>query len=177
MGDEIRRTQAGNNNAYCQDNEISWVDWHVTPDQQEVYDLARLLLQLRRDHPVFRQKAFFSGVHAGEDRVKDLAWFGAEGHELTDQEWFDPHQKTLGMYLNGQGIKTRDPRGEAIVDDSFLVLLHMGADDVDVMLPPAPWAESYDVVVDTAGESWGTHSPGKRLTMPARSVLVLRAVR
>ena len=177
MGDELRRTQQGNNNAYCQDNEVSWVDWEVTPDQQEVYDLVRLLLALRRDHPVFRQKAFFSGADAGADGVKDIAWFGADGRELTDAEWFDTGQKTLGMYLDGRGIKTRGPRGEAVVDDSFLVLLHMGADPLDVTLPGAPWATSFDVVVDTAGEVWGTHSAGKRLPMAGRSVAVLRATR
>ncbi|MDX6218379.1 MAG: isoamylase, partial [Frankiales bacterium] len=83
----------------------------------------------------------------------------------------------LGMYLDGRGIKTRGPRGEEVVDDSFLLVLHMGADDVDVTLPPSPWAEGYDVVVDTAGELWGTHSPGKHLRMTGRSVLVLRAAR
>ena len=177
MGDELRRTQRGNNNAYCQDNELSWVDWEVTPDKQEVYDLVRQLLQLRREHPVFRQKAFFSGRDAGADGVKDLAWFAADGRELTDDEWFDTSQHTLGMYLDGRGIKTRGPRGEEVVDDSFLLVLHMGASDAEVTLPPSPWAEGYDVVVDTAGEIWGTHSPGKHLTMTGRSVLVLRAAR
>jgi glycogen operon protein len=177
MGDELRRTQRGNNNAYCQDNEVSWVDWQVTPDKQEAYDLVRQLLLLRRAHPVFRQKAFFSGRDAGADGVKDLAWFGADGRELTDDAWFNTSQHTLGMYLDGRGIKTRGPRGEEVVDDSFLLVLHMGADDVDVTLPPSPWAEGYDVVVDTAGELWGTHSPGKHLRMTGRSVLVLRAAR
>ncbi|MCU1601827.1 MAG: glycogen debranching enzyme GlgX [Frankiales bacterium] len=177
MGDEIRRTQRGNNNAYCQDNEISWVDWHVGRDQQEVYDLARLLLSLRREHPVFRQKAFFSGADVDADGVKDIAWFGLAGTELTDAEWFDTSVTTLCMYLDGRGIKTRGPRGERVVDDSFLVVLHMGADDVELQLPAEPWATSYDVVVDTAGSAWGTHDAGKRLTMTGRSVLVLRAER
>ncbi|MDX6266036.1 MAG: isoamylase, partial [Frankiales bacterium] len=177
MGDELRRTQRGNNNAYCQDNEVSWVDWQVTPDKQEAYDLVRQLVLLRRAHPVFRQKAFFSGRDAGADGVKDLAWFGADGRELTDDAWFNTSQHTLGMYLDGRGIKTRGPRGEEVVDDSFLLVLHMGADDVDVTLPPSPWAEGYDVVVDTASELWGTHSPGKHLRMTGRSVLVLRAAR
>ena len=177
MGDELRRTQHGNNNAYCQDNETSWVDWDVQPDQQEVYDLVRQLLALRREHPVFRQKAFFSGVQAREDGVKDIAWFGAGGAELTDDEWFDASVQTLGMYLDGHGIRTRGARGERVVDDSFLVVLHMGADELEVRLPPAPWATSYDVVVDTAGALWGSRAPGSRLTMTARSVLVLRASR
>jgi glycogen operon protein len=177
MGDEIRRTQRGNNNAYCQDNEISWVDWDIQPDQQEVYDLVRRLLSLRNEHPVFRQKAFFSGQDADSDGVTDIAWFGADGNQLTDAEWFDHEVQTIGMYLDGRGIRTRGPRGETVVDDSFLVVLHMGADDLELRLPAAPWASSYDVVVDTAEQVWGTHDAGKRLSMTGRSVLVLRATR
>jgi glycogen operon protein len=177
MGDELRRTQGGNNNAYCQDNPISWVDWDVRPDQQEVYDLVRQLLALRRQHPVFRQKAFFSGAHSDEDGVKDIAWFGADGQELTDDHWFDSSVTTLGMYLNGAGIRTRGPRGERVVDDSFLVVLHMGGDDLEVQLPREPWATSYEVLVDTAGALAGTHECGSRLPVTGRCVLVLRAVR
>jgi len=177
MGDELRRTQLGNNNAYCQDNETSWVDWTVAPDQQEVYDLVRRLLALRREHPVFRQKAFFSGRQAGPDGVKDIAWFGVGGAELNDEEWFDPTVQTLGMYLDGHGIRSRGARGERVVDDSFLVVLHMGPDEVELRLPPAPWASSYEVLVDTAGSLWGSRAPGTRLTLTGRSVLVLRADR
>ena len=113
MGDELRRTQGGNNNAYCQDNETSWVDWELGPEAKELTDLVTRLLQLRREHPVFRQKAFFSGHALGEDGVKDLAWFGADGRELTDDEWFDPAQQTIGMYVDGRGIRTRGPHGRA----------------------------------------------------------------
>jgi isoamylase len=177
MGDELRRSQQGNNNAYCQDNEISWLAWDVSPDAQEVYDLVAQLLQLRRDHPVFRQKAFFSGREVAADGVKDVAWFGAAGVELNDDQWFDTGQQTLAMYLDGRGIKTRGPRGEDVVDDSFLAVLHFGPDDVELTLPSAPWASSYDVELDTAGLLSGSHSPGARLRMTSRSVLLLRATR
>jgi glycogen operon protein len=177
MGDELRRTQRGNNNAYCQDNDTSWVDWDVRPDQQEVYDVARLLLSLRREHPVFRQKAFFSGRQADGDGVKDIAWFGPDGRELNDEHWFDPSVTTLGMYLNGADIRTRGPRGEKVEDDSFLVLLHMGSEDLEVQLPREPWASSYEVVLDTAERIDGTVAPGARVCMTNRSVLVLRAAR
>jgi isoamylase len=179
MGDEIRRSQRGNNNAYCQDTEISWVDWDVKPDAQEVYDLVAQLLRLRREHPVFRQKAFFSGRSIGDDGVKDLAWFGSDGRELTDTEWFDPAQHTIAMYLDGRGIRSRGPRGEAVVDDSFLVVLHAGPDDLSLTLPGEPWASSYELVLDTAKSAFGgaVHEPGSSLPVTARSVLLFRALR
>jgi isoamylase len=179
MGDEIRRTQGGNNNAYCQDNPISWVDWEVKPDAQEVYDLVARLLALRRAHPVFRQKAFFSGSSLSEDGVKDIAWFGTDGKELSDREWFDPAQQTLGMYLDGRGIRSRGPRGEAIVDDSFLFVLHGGAEEIELTLPDPPWASSYELVLDTArtGCGEGLREPGSRLSVISRSALLFRALR
>jgi isoamylase len=179
MGDEIRRTQGGNNNAYCQDNPVSWVDWHVDASAQEVYDLVARLIQLRKDHPVFRQKAFFSGSALGEDGVKDVAWFGPDGRELDDSKWFDRHQQTLGMYLDGRGIRSRGPRGEEIVDDSFLLVLHPGGDDLTLVLPGAPWASSYELVISTASndDEGTTHPPGTSVGLVGRSVLLFRALR
>ncbi len=169
MGDELFRTQGGNNNAYCQDNEVSWLDWTPTPEGVQVQALVSQLLALRRAHPVFRQKAFFSGRSLAEDGVKDVAWFGREGVELSDTEWFDPAQQVLAMYLDGRGIRSRGPRGETVEDDSFLLVLNLGADDAQVTLPGLPWAASYDVVLTTGGASLGT--------LTGRSVLLLRAVR
>jgi isoamylase len=179
MGDEIRRTQGGNNNAYCQDSPVSWVDWAVDPEAQEVYDLVARLIALRKDHPVFRQKAFFSGSALGEDGVKDVAWFGADGRELDDSQWFDRSQRTLGMYLDGRGIRSRGPRGEEVVDDSFLLVLHAGSDDLDVVLPGAPWASSYELVISTAslGDEGTVHQPGSSVGLLSRSVLLFRALR
>jgi isoamylase len=179
MGDEIRRTQGGNNNAYCQDSPVSWVAWEVDPDAQQVYDLVARLIQLRKDHPVFRQKAFFSGSAVGEDGVKDVAWFGADGRELDDGKWFDPSQQTLGMYLDGRGIRSRGPRGEEVVDDSFLLVLHAGGDDLELVLPGAPWAASYELVLDTAAgaREGSAHRPGSSVAQTNRSVLLFRALR
>ena len=176
MGDEVRRTQLGNNNAYCQDGPISWMPWEVDAEAQGLHAFAARLIALRREHPVFRQRAFFSGRARG-DGVKDLAWFSARGLELTDEQWFDPSVRTLGMYLDGDGIRTRGPRGERVVDDSFLLLLHTAAGDEDVVLPGQPWATSYEVVLDTAGvHPEGTQVSGV-LGVCGRSVLLLRARR
>jgi isoamylase len=177
MGDELRRTQGGNNNAYCQDNEVSWLDWDVTPQAQELYDLVAQLLRLRKDHPVFRQKAFFSGTAVGDDGVKDIAWFGPDGKELTDAEWFDPAQQTIGMYLDGRGIRTRDAMGQRVIDDSFLLVLHAGEGDVDLALPEAPWASWYELVINTGGYPATIHQPGAAIRIGGRSVLLFRALR
>jgi isoamylase len=173
MGDELRRTQGGNNNAYVQDNEISWVHWDLGPDARDLLDLTTRLIHVRRDHPVFRQRAFFSGRDVSEDGVKDVAWFGPSGTELVDDQWFDPSVQTLGMYLDGRGIRTRGPHGEPVVDESFLLLLHMGASDVEVQLPGSPWASRYEVVLGTAE----TVLHETALQVIGRSVTLLRACR
>jgi glycogen operon protein len=173
MGDELRRTQGGNNNAYVQDNAISWVSWELGNDARELLELTRQLIRFRREHPVFRQRAFFSGHDVSEDGVKDVAWFGPDGKELTDASWFDPSVSTIGMYLDGRGIRTRGPHGEPVVDESFLVLLHMGPDDLEVTLPGLPWAARYEVVLATAGTSLHETS----LKVLGRSVTLLRAGR
>ena len=177
MGDELLRTQGGNNNAYCQDNPVSWVDWDLDERALEVRDLVAQLLRLRKEHPVFRQKAFFSGRALGSDGVKDICWFGPDGLELTDVEWFDPSVQTIAMYLDGRGIKTRGPRGERVVDDSFLTLFHLGASAAEVTLPGTPWATGYDVVLDTAGERDASAVSGTAIRLTSRSVVLLRAHR
>ena len=178
MGDEVRRTQLGNNNAYCQDGPLSWQPWASPPGARDLYDWTSALLRLRRAHPVFRQSSFFLG-QPDELGVKDVAWFGVDGEEHTDQQWFDADQQTLGMYLNGRGIRVRDARGEQVVDDSFLLLLHTGADDQKVVLPSAPWAAAWELVLDSTSErpEAGKALPAGQLVMGGRSSVILRAVR
>jgi len=178
MGDEVRRTQGGNNNAYCQDSDLTWLPWDLPDDALQLRALVQRLIGLRRAHPAFRQRTFFRGRPTREGGAKDVAWFGADGHELDDAHWFDPGVCTFGMYLNGDGIRTRGPHGEPVTDDSFLLLLHTGADDVEVTLPGRPWASGYCVEVDTTAEDGAAlrrHPAGDRLVVPGRSVLVLRA--
>ena len=179
MGDEVRRSQRGSNNAYCHDSELSWQPWGLTSDALDLREWTSRLVALRRAHPVFRQASFFLG-RPGADGVKDLAWFGADGIELSDEQWFDPGQACLGMYLDGNGIRVRGPRGERIVDDSFLVLFHLAAQEGSFLLPGAPWAVSYDVLLDTADErptSGVVVAAGAALPIQGRSVIVLRAGR
>ncbi|GGL95821.1 glycogen operon protein GlgX homolog [Streptomyces fumigatiscleroticus] len=181
-GDELGRTQRGNNNAYCQDNEIGWVDWSLLDDPgwQALCELTSRLIGLRHRHPVLRRRAFFSGRPHSADGLRDLAWFTARGTEMTEGDWFAP-AATLGMYLSGRDIPGRDERGGQILDDSFLAVLHAGEGPVDFVLPGAPWAERYEVLVDTGREEQGeepgvTHPAGAEITVPGRTVLLLRAV-
>jgi len=133
---------------------------------------------------VLRQRAFFAGraVPGGEGR-KDLAWFRPDGTEMTEREWHSPDTRTLGMYLDGEGIRQRGPRGEVLVDDSYLLVLHAGSEDATVTLPGPPWATSYEVVVDSTYADGmppaGADRPAAGLDLPvtARSAVLLRAVR
>ena len=186
-GDEMWRTQGGNNNAYSQDTKVSWLDW--APEEHEattdVLELTRRLLALRRAHPVLRQSAFFEGRRIdtgdGYGATKDLAWFHPAGRELTDTDWFDTGLRTIGMYLDGRRLRHRDRRGDPVMDDSFLLLLHSGDDDITFKLPKAPWADSYAPVVDTTqiggAPSGRIVRGGVRLPLRARSALLLRVVR
>ncbi|WP_262063797.1 glycogen debranching protein GlgX [Streptomyces sp. STR69] len=181
-GDELGRTQRGNNNAYCQDNEISWVDWELRDDPgwRALTDLTARLIDLRHRHPVLRRRAFFSGRARSADGIRDLAWFTERGTEMTERDWYAP-AATLGMYLSGRDIPGRDERGDPILDDSFLAVLHAGDRPVSFALPGPPWAERYEVVVDTSREEQGeapgvVHRAGSAITVPARAVLLLKVL-
>lgn len=181
-GDEMGRTQHGNNNAYCQDNATSWLDWSLLddPEWRPLADLAARLIALRRAHPVLRRRAFFSGRPHQQGGLRDLAWFTADGTEMTEQDWYTPGA-TLGMYLSGNDISQRDDRGIRIVDDSFLAVLHAADRPCPFTLPGPPWARAYELVVDTAREDRpGAEQPpypaGSSLTLAGRSVVLFRAV-
>ncbi|MCW2700759.1 MAG: glgX2 [Blastococcus sp.] len=184
-GDELGRTQQGNNNAYCQDNEISWIDWKSV-DEDLLTFVARLV-RLRRSAPVLRQEAFFEGheiPHSevdGSGPTRDLAWFAPGGGQLSTGDWFDTDLQTLGMYLDGRGIRHRDEHGRAVVDDSYLVELNAGPDPVTVQLPGPPWADGYQLVVST---EYATGAPPQTtivapdaVELPARTVWVMRVLR
>jgi glycogen debranching enzyme GlgX len=164
-GDERGKTQGGNNNAYCQDNEISWIDWTPDPRWSHLTELTRDLLTLRADHPVLRQRHFFEGEPVDATGQKDLAWFHPEGRELTDDDWADGGLASLGMFLSGAHLD----------DASFLVLLHAGPDESAWSLPGQPWAESYEVVMDTGDVGTDRIDGGDDLYVVGRSLVVLRA--
>jgi isoamylase len=173
-GDELARTQRGNNNAYCQDNEISWFDW--TNCDQGLADFTRRLIALRLAHPVFRRKDFFAGrpLHGGD--VVDIAWFRPDGNQMDDADWETGFAKSVGVFLNGQAIPTPDARGNQIVDDSFLVMFNASHEDVSFTLPPAEFGEQWSRVLDTArtDATEETAKAGETLPVTSRSVVLLQ---
>ena len=197
-GDEMGRTQGGNNNAYCQDNEVGWVDWSLLddPEWRALYELAARLIALRRAHPVLRRAEFFTGRPQTPGGLPDLAWFTPDGEEMTEEDWLAP-TATVGMYLSGRDTAQRDTSGRPVTGESLLLVLHAGAAPVRFTLPALPWASGYDVLADTsvldgapdggtgpaaASGADGTadgahHRAGASVLVPGRTVLLLRAAR
>ena len=178
MGDEVRRTQLGNNNAYCQDGPLSWQPWELPPAAEALCAFTAALVHLRRAHPVLRQDHFFVG-HADAQGVRDLAWFGVDGRELSESQWHDPSQRTIGMYLDGSAEALRNRQGRPVRDDTFLLVLHLSAHGTAFTLPGLPWAASWTVLLDTAQEprELGSTPAPKSLTMEGFSAVLLRAER
>ncbi|WP_207225985.1 glycogen debranching protein GlgX [Blastococcus saxobsidens] len=179
-GDELGRTQGGNNNAYCQDNEISWLDWDAV--DSDLLAFTTRLVRLRRAAPVLRQEAFFEGHELpGTGGTRDLAWFAPGGGQLSTGDWFDTGLQTIGMYLDGRGIRHRDEHGHPLVDDSYLVQLHAGPDPVTVELPGPPWADGYELVLSTEYPTGAPPEPTfvapGPLVMPGRCVWLFRVER
>ncbi|MEU2212394.1 glycogen debranching protein GlgX [Streptomyces hygroscopicus] len=190
-GDEFGRTQGGNNNAYCQDNEVSWVRWpdHAKGQDGEPEDRAALellrftrsLVWLRRDHPVFRRRRFFHGrpVEGTHDELSDIAWFTHEGEEMTPRDWQAAHAQSLAVFLNGSAISEPGARGERITDDSFLLLFNAHHEPLDFVVP-VDHGKQWQVIVDTAvpeGVEPGSGAKvaaGDRLTLVDRSLMVLQ---
>ena len=178
-GDEFGRTQGGNNNAYCQDNEISWYDWSWEAWQSELKVFASDVLALRRLHSAFRQRYFFAGQPLVDGGPKDLAWFGPDGEEITEADWHDEGARTLAMYLTGE-VHGEDGQGRPIRDEAFLLVLHSGDDDIDVTLPAGPFASGYRLVIDTftgqSREDTTVLPSGSSVTVAARSAIMLHAL-
>ncbi|WP_139978322.1 glycogen debranching protein GlgX [Nocardioides litoris] len=176
MGDERGRTQGGNNNAYCQDNATSWVDWRPDDAWLDVYEVVRAALRLRREHEALRQRHWFEGRPTITGGPKDLAWLHPDGREMTTDDWHDESLATLGMFVLGTPLRSPGPRGEQMADASFVTWFHAGADPIDVVLPRNPWSRSGEVVVSTDPEvAVGTTvSDGSVLRLSGPAVVVLR---
>jgi isoamylase len=149
-GDEIGRTQRGNNNAYCQDNEISWVDWSLDETRRALLEFTRRMIELRRAHPVFRRRDFFQGRPLYGSDIKDIVWFEPDGGEMTTEAWHHHHARALAVYLSGDGLNDVDGRGRPIADDSFLLLFNAHDRAVEFVIPEQLGAGHWLVLVDTA---------------------------
>jgi len=190
-GDEMGRTQGGNNNVYCQDNEISWVDWSLASKNAALIGFTAGVTALRAGHPVFRRRRFFAGrpIRSGAE-LRDIAWFIPTGEEMTEQDWESGFGKSITVFLNGEGIAEVDGRGERVTDDSFLLCFNAHHEDIDFTLPPDGYGTRWAVVVDTASgevttlsDAPGvvaaeppTNAAGTTVHVPSRSLIVLQRV-
>jgi glycogen operon protein len=176
-GDEIGRTQQGNNNAYCQDSEISWYDWERA--DHGLLEFTRRLIAFRRDHPNFRRRGWFKGQPIRRNGASDIAWFKPDGTEMTDQDWVEWFAKSFTVFLNGDALRSKDARGRQIRDDSFLLLFNAHVDPVCFTLPGQPLGEKWIPVLDTTLEHGfyehaHEHASGARLELAGLSLQVLR---
>jgi isoamylase len=174
-GDEIARTQRGNNNAYCQDNEISWVSWELDEPKQRLLEFTRRLITLRHRHPAFRRQAFLAG-ESGPSRLPDVWWFRPDGRKMTRRDWEGAGGPRLGVFLNGAELKERTPEGEPIGDDSFLVLFNANHEDAAFTLPPRRFGNRWRLELSTSDpEAGGGIYPARgEVVLQSRSVVVLR---
>jgi isoamylase len=179
-GDEMGRTQGGNNNAYCQDNYISWLDWSLRDENLTLLGFARRLMDFRRRHPVFRRRKWFRGRAIRGEGVSDIGWFDPDGHEMTERQWADGSVKSIGVFLNGDEIPDPGPRGGRITDDSFLLLFNAHHEAMAFTLPTGRWGEAWSEVIDTcdplvdAPDS--VYKAGEEISVEGRSVVVLSRV-
>jgi isoamylase len=176
-GDELGRTQGGNNNAYCQDNPVSWIDWERA--DAVLIDFTRRMLRLRRAHPIFRRRGWFTGEAPKRGRLKDLEWFRTDGAPMLPVDWTVGYAKTLGMFLNGQAMSERDRAGAMLSDDSFFVMFNAYRAAMEFKLPSARWGRRWMLVVDTAnpqiGEGAQSYAASATVALPGRAIMVLRA--
>jgi glycogen operon protein len=177
-GDEMGRTQGGNNNAYCQDNEISWIDWDLDDRRKRLLEFTRRLIALRADHPVFRRRQFFGGGDGSSGALPDIRWFRADGREMSRRDWRRDDLRALGVFLNGEAIPSPGPSGEPVIDDSFVLLLNAGHEPVLVRLPARRfgnrWRQVLSTVEPEAPEGWRSWPAGTEVSVEGRSLLLLR---
>jgi glycogen operon protein len=175
-GDELAHTRHGNNNAYCQDNDINWLDWSLPPETRRFLDFVRRLIALRKRHPVLRRRRFFQGRAIRGAGVKDLAWFDPAGHEMTDEAWHAPQVRCFGVRLAGDAIDERDERGERVVDDTLFVLLNAHDATVPFTLPATPADAWWVTLLDTerSEDQRRRFLGGDQYPLAERSLAVLR---
>lgn len=175
-GDELGRTQRGNNNAYCQDNEISGYDWALDDGRKAMLAFTKKVVALRHAHPALRRAKFFKGRQIHGADVRDVMWFNFDAREMNDGDWNTPWAKSLMVFLAGKGLDSADERGEPIEDDDLIVLVHGGHESLDFTLPDVgtgggPW----ELLIDTADDAAArTLNPGERARLEGRSLQLLR---
>ncbi|MGQ4646544.1 glycogen debranching protein GlgX [Lyngbya aestuarii] len=179
-GDEIGRSQQGNNNAYCQDSTISWFDWNLPEENADLLDFTRQLIYFRRQHPIFRRRKWFQGRAIHGSGVHDIGWFNPDGGEMTEEQWQDGFTNAICIFLNGEEIDISGPQGERIIDDSFLLLFNAHHEMIEFALPKRQQAHKWAMLIDTKephfleGES--IYMGSKPVPVTPRSVVLLRLI-
>jgi isoamylase len=180
-GDELGRTQGGNNNGFCQDNEITWVHWDKA--DADLVEFTRSVSALRAAHPVFRRRRFFTGLpvrRRGSEGQPDISWFRPDGSEMTDDDWGSGFGKSVAVYLNGLGIPDLDARGQRVTDDSFFLCFNAHHEPIEFTLPPQEFGRAWTPVVDSAVATANVEDPqstpaGNTVEVAARAMVVLQA--
>src|SRR5262249_39560483 len=174
-GDELGRTQRGNNNAYCQDNDISWFDWDRIDEPLVAF--TRRLIEIQAQHPVFRRRPWFKGRPVRGAGVSDIAWFRPDGGEMSDEDWQTGHAKSFAVFLNGGALREMDDDGKPIGDDSFLLLFNAHHEPLPFTIPEprfgAAWRTMVDTAADSESQSGGDVRAGENRQIAGRSVVVL----
>ena len=164
VGDELSRTQQGNNNAYCQDNEISWLNWEGA--DKVLLKFTQKLIQLRREHPVFRRRTWFRGRPVKGDELEDIAWFKFDGGHMTDEDWQHDYAKSFGVFINGRGMRARTALGARVTDDSFYMIFNAYHGYIDYKLPEEKYGKEWTLILDTSKDQVVTagDDPGRKYT-------------
>jgi isoamylase len=173
-GDELGNSQSGNNNAYCQDNEISWIDWKAS--DPELLSFTRKLIHLRKSHPIFSRRKWFQGARIKGAGVEDIAWFQPDGSEMSDEHWTNGFAKSLGVYLNGQAMHRAGPQGESIIDDNFYVIFNAHHESITFSLPARKYGNAWRKVLNTADgtiQEEGTFAAEESVEVEGRSIVLL----
>jgi len=173
-GDELGNTQNGNNNAYCQDNEISWIKWEQA--DQDLIEFTSKLIHLRRSHPVFSRKHWFMGMPVKKKGLTDIAWFLPEGEEMTDEHWKSDFAKSLGIFLYGGGLASVDSKNRPIADDNFYIMFNAHFEPLDFKLPEKKYGDRWKIIWDTNGPSAGPteFGPGDNIRVGDRNIILLQ---
>jgi isoamylase len=175
-GDEVSRTQKGNNNAYCQDNPLSWVDWSRAAEESKLFEFVRRLIAIRRSHPVFRRRGFFEGRRLHGTDVKDIVWLKPDGTEMSEQEWNQEFARCLGVYLAGEALTDIDARGRPVRDENFLLLFNAHDGDIEFHLPnynSAKWLPVLDTSHDDGPVAASAFDAGATYPLGPRSLALL----
>jgi glycogen operon protein len=173
-GDEFARSQRGNNNAYCQDNELTWFDWKLRPSRERLLEFTAKLIQMRRDHPNLHRRKFFQDRVIRGSVVQDIAWYNTNGEEFSDEDWNTHWYRALTLLLNGKTLAITDEDGRPILDDSFLILVNAAAEGVEFTLPKTPARRPWKQVLDTENteDPFAVVENGTKVILGGRSLRV-----